>query len=95
MISYLPVLLRQRATAAWAVLMLATVISWSLGTHHGPALHDPRFAATGVIVIAFIKVHLVGRHFMELREAPRALVLWFDGWVVAVCAVVAGLYLWA
>lgn len=95
MISYLPVLLRQRATAAWAVLMVATAISWSLGTHHGVVLHDARVAATGVITIAFVKVFLVGRHFMELREAPRALVFWFNGWVVAVCAVVVGLYLWS
>jgi hypothetical protein len=95
MITYLPVLLRQRSTAAWAVLMLATVISWALGTRHGLVVHDARFAAIGVLTIAFAKVYLVGRHFMELREAPRSLVLSFNGLVASTFAIVVGLYLWA
>jgi hypothetical protein len=43
-----------------------------------------------VISIAGAKIHLVGRHFMELRYAPRALRLAFDTWIVAVSALIIG-----
>lgn len=82
----------QRAIAVWAVLVAATTVSWLLGAH------DPvnRTASTvAVIVIAFIKVHLVGIHFMSLDRAPRSLRIIFDTWVVTVCAILVGLYLCA
>jgi hypothetical protein len=46
-----------------------------------------------VLVIAFAKTWAVGRWFMELRFAPRALRLAFDGWVVVAGATVVALYL--
>jgi heme/copper-type cytochrome/quinol oxidase subunit 4 len=82
----------RRAVAVWAVLVTATMASWLLGAH------DPvgRTASTvAVIVIAFVKVRLVGVHFMCLDRAPRPLRLTFDTWVVGAGAMVVGLYLWA
>ncbi|MFJ9588953.1 cytochrome C oxidase subunit IV family protein [Streptomyces acidicola] len=90
----MPTLAEQPARTAptglvWAVLVTATAISWYLGDGHGAR----RAATVLVLVVAFGKVYLVGRYFMELREAPRALLLLFTGWTVAVCAVLVGMYL--
>lgn len=64
----------------WAVLIVATVASWILGAEEGVA---PNSAVTlAVLAIAFLKVRLVGLHFMELREAPIALRAIFELWVV-------------
>ena len=67
----LRMLLRDRISAVWILLMGATVLSWRLGLGHGI---DSRVAASAVvIVVAFVKVYLVGRYFMEIRNAPVAL----------------------
>jgi hypothetical protein len=46
-----------------------------------------------VLLIAFAKVDLVGRYFMELRAAPLLLRFVFDAWVAATFVVVLALYL--
>ncbi|MEV6041424.1 cytochrome C oxidase subunit IV family protein [Nonomuraea sp. NPDC052116] len=73
---------KNRAVVAWLVLMGATAVSWYLGDGHGAR----RFATVVVLAVAFAKVYLVGRYFMELGQAPRALRLLFGGWTVMVCA---------
>lgn len=85
--------LRGTVAYVWALLIAATTVSWVLGAHHGVLVDSRRAATVGVLVIAFAKVHFVGAHFMELRHAPRALYWTFNGWVVAVCAIITGLYL--
>jgi len=74
---------------AWIALMGATALSWYLGDGHGPA----RLATVGVLVVAFVKVHLVGRYFMELKDAPRILYGVFAAWNIVVCSVLITLYL--
>jgi uncharacterized membrane protein len=86
-------ILRRPGTLVWAVLMLATVLSWTLGTRHDVFGAGTRVATIGVLVLAFVKVRLIGTHFMELHQAPRALARAFDGWVVVVCVMIIGLYL--
>jgi hypothetical protein len=46
-----------------------------------------------IVTIAGAKLHLVGMHFVELRHAPLALKLIFDGWIVAVWGLIIGLTL--
>jgi hypothetical protein len=88
----LTTLLRDRISVVWLVLVLATLASWILGVGHGlPAGYN----AVAIIVIAFAKVHFVGRYFMELRHAPVALTAVFGAWNVAVAALLIGLYLFA
>jgi hypothetical protein len=84
-------MLRHRTTAIWMVLVLATCGTWLLGaeTRQSPSA----FATTILMLIAFIKVRLVGLEFMELRSAPLALRLMFESYVVVVFSVVIGLYL--
>lgn len=86
---------RQPVTAVWGLLMVATALSWMVGTDHDIIVDSTEFATVTVLIIAFAKVQLIGLHFMELRDAPRALTAVFGTWVVAVCAVVSGIYLWA
>lgn len=75
--------------AVWLVLMLATLVSWYLGDGHGAT----KFAAVAVIVTAFVKVSLIGDHFMELRTAPPQLRWAFMGWCVLVPSILCGIYL--
>ena len=73
----------------WGVLILATLLSWYLGDGHGATT----FAAVAGIVTAFLKVALIGDHFMELRGAPPQLRWLFMAWCVVVPAVLCGIYL--
>jgi hypothetical protein len=46
-----------------------------------------------VLIVAFVRVRIVGLYFMEIRRAPLALRVSFDAWCVVVCAGVVGIYL--
>lgn len=84
-------LLKDRVTAVWLALVAATLVSVWLGTDHG--FDDPEVAGAAVLVVAFVKVRFVGMWFMELRRAPVALRLLFEGYVLVVLGVVLGFYL--
>jgi hypothetical protein len=86
-------LLRTPATAIWMVLIVATMTSLALGTEHGINSHT--LASTAILLIAFIKVRLVGLYFMELREAPTVLRGLFEAYCVIVCTLVTAVFLWA
>jgi hypothetical protein len=76
-------------TIVWAVLMVATLVSWYLGDGHGAT----KFAAVMVIVTGFVKVAMIGDHFMELRNAPPQLRWPFLGWCIVVPGILCGIYL--
>ncbi|WP_372788107.1 cytochrome C oxidase subunit IV family protein [Paraconexibacter sp.] len=84
-------LLRSRQSLVWAVLVLATIASLYLGTDHG--LDDRDAGAAVLLGVAFVKVHLVGRHFMELHSAARWLRRVFDLYVGVVGLGLIGLVL--
>ncbi len=86
-------LLRNRTTVMWAVLISATLLSWWLGTGHG--FSSAELASVAVLIVAFIKIRIVGLYFMELREAPTVLRGLFEGYCLLVCAVVIGMFLFA
>jgi hypothetical protein len=44
------------------------------------------------MVVAFVKLRLVGLDFMELRHAPLALRLVFEAYTVILASVLLGLY---
>jgi len=74
----------------WTVLMAATCAStWWLskdGFSH-------RVAAVAIFLIAAFKIRLVLLHFMELRTAPIAWRLYFEGWTLLSTAAILGIYL--
>lgn len=84
---------RTTLLAVWGVLVAATGASWFIGADHG--LGTGELAALGIIAVAFAKVWLVGRHFMELRTAPVVLQRLFDGYIVVVATALAVVYLTA
>ena len=81
---------RARSTVVWIVLVVATVVSWAVGSEHatGSAI------ALVVLGVAAVKVRLVGLDFMELRRAPLILRGVFEAYCVVLWGVLAGMYIW-
>ncbi len=84
-------LLRTRITLVWFLLVAATALSFGMG--HGIGIADRRLAGVAILIIAFVKVRFVIREFMEIRNAPLPLRLAGDGWVIAITAILIGLFL--
>jgi hypothetical protein len=84
-------LARSAVTPVWVLLMIATAASWSLATDHGIGIH--KAVTVAVLVVAFVKVALIGMYFMELRHAPPWLRNIFHVWYFAVSSVVVAIYL--
>ena len=78
-------LLRTGTSAVWLLLTVATLLSWSLGTHHGLAI--------AILVIAFVKIRFVGLYFMELRGAPPVLRAVFELYCAALLLTLSAMYL--
>ncbi|GAY22200.1 hypothetical protein SFOMI_2755 [Sphingobium fuliginis] len=83
----MPELLRTRATALWLLLIALTVLSLEFFQKLGFG-GDHRLGAAIVIVVAFIKVRIVGLEYMELRNAPLPLRLFFELWVAVILATI-------
>jgi len=81
-----------RTTAVWIVLMTATCATWWLGTGHA-GHRGANWEVLSLILVAWVKIHLVGYEFMELRGAPLALRAAFSVWTAAVGTVTAVLAL--
>lgn len=79
------------ANLVWAVLVLATVASYLLGAEH--LIDDQNVVAGLVVGVAFVKVRLVGIHFMELGRAPLPLRLVFEAYCAITFLVLLVLYL--
>lgn len=89
----LATLLRNRISVVWFVLIAGALMSTDLGTSHGISSHQG--ASVIILMVAFIKVFLVGMYFMELREAPNVLRGVFLGYCLLVFSVVTGMFLFA
>lgn len=70
----------RRAAGVWLVLVAATGTSWILATPD----RSSNSAAAVLLVIAFIKVRMIGLHFMGIRQAPAPLRALFEGYVLVV-----------
>lgn len=85
----------KRLFVVWLLLSAITVIY--LLIDHSADKHGvrtaSRVASVGAIVLALIKVRIIMREFMEVREAPRLLCLLTDGLVVVMAVVLLGAYL--
>ena len=84
---------RTPVTPVWLVLVAATAISWWLGADQGLGAGAQQIATVLIMTVAFVKVSLVGMYFMELREAPAAMRLFFGGWCGVVLMLIIVLYL--
>jgi len=70
--------LPRRTTVVWLVLVLVTMVSFWVGTGHVGT--SARATTASVVVAGFVKAFLVGRHFMEVRDAPLTLRAIFGAW---------------
>lgn len=82
-----------RTTAIWLILVLASFLTWWLGTDDYEDRSGDRLAVAAVIVIAFLKAYLIGMEFMEVRGAPAVLRALFTGWVGLFSAAITTIYL--
>jgi len=81
--------LRERVTAVWVVLMLATCAStWMLSKD----AFSPAVAAVGIFLIAGLKIRFVILDFMELREAPVPVRVAFEAWIAVVTLLILGFW---
>jgi Prokaryotic Cytochrome C oxidase subunit IV len=60
-----------------------------------PRVRHHTLASVVILLIAFIKVRLVGLYFMELRGAPTLLRGLFEAYCAIECTVVIGVFLLA
>jgi hypothetical protein len=72
-----------RSSLIWAILVLASLVSWESRFIVGDGAS---FVRSGILLIAFFKVRVVGQEFMDLRHAPALLRNGFDAWALALCA---------
>lgn len=79
--------LRDGVNIAWLVLVSSTLFGWWLGHVVNSAQDNARLAVGGVLIMAFVKIWVVGFEFMELKQAPGWLRYSFDVWVVVMCVV--------
>ena len=71
----------------WLFLLAATLVNWTLMEMGVLGLHvSAKLLGSAILLLAFFKVRLVIRHFMEVAEAPVMLGRIFDGWIVMTCA---------
>ncbi|MBN9735661.1 hypothetical protein PP1_011495 [Pseudonocardia sp. P1] len=82
-----------RQTIVWVILVIATLATALLGLEQ--AADGSTLVGALVLLIAMVKVRLVGMHFMELDRAPVLLRLAFEGYVVVLAGTLMGIYLGA
>lgn len=85
-------LLKSSSTVVWLFLIVATVVSWALGTDHG-GISNLTAASLVILVVAFVKIRFIGLYFMELKDAPIVLRAILEAYCLVVCGVVVGFYL--
>ena len=77
----------------WSLLIAVTITSWVLGSDHGPDGGQRDLVAGVILALTFTKIDLVGRYFMELRDAPPALRRAFDAWAIGTFTICSAFYL--
>jgi Prokaryotic Cytochrome C oxidase subunit IV len=81
-----------RTTVIWVILILASFLTWWLGTNDSRDQLSDRVMIAAVVVIAFLKAYLVGMEFMEVRGAPAVLRGLLTGWVGLLAVAITTLY---
>ncbi len=85
--------LAQRATLVWLLLVGATLFSWAIGGREAAhASGDARWLAGLLVAVAFLKVRLVIRYFMEVSDATAALRWLTDAWCIVVASAILAFY---
>lgn len=84
----------RRIAYVWIALSAVTIVTWLLGhAEQGYGRNATTAVALVVLAIAFGKVYLIIRHFMEVRSGPRWLRVSTDAWIVLLAAAIVATYL--
>ena len=81
-----------RLLVVWVVLALFTLSYLWIDHSLSGSLTPSALVTSSVIVIALIKVRIIFREFMEVRQAPSLLCRLTDAWVVLIAAALLGSY---
>ena len=82
----------KRLLVVWIILASLTLAYlWIDHTANG-SLRSSALITSSVIVIALVKVRIIFREFMEVRNAPVLLCRLTDAWVVIIGAALLGCY---
>ncbi len=82
----------KRLLVVWMMLASLTLVYlWIDHTANG-SLRSSALITSSVIIIALVKVRIIFREFMEVRNAPVLLCRLTDGWVVIIGAALLGCY---
>jgi hypothetical protein len=82
----------KRLLFVWVILAALTLAYLWIDHSAGGLLKSSAVVTSSVIVIALIKVRIIFREFMEVRDAPVLLCRLTDAWVVLVAAVLLTSY---
>jgi hypothetical protein len=86
-------MVEKRLLVVWLALCAITVVSLIMGSLDDRAALQPNAAITSIaIVIAFVKVRIIFREFMEVRHAPALLCRLTDAWVLLTALSLLGAY---
>lgn len=81
-----------RLLVVWLVLAALTVSYLWIDHSADGSLRSDVVVTSSVIVIALIKVRIIFREFMEVRQAPALLCRLTDAWVLLIAAGLFGSY---
>ncbi len=81
-----------RLLVVWLVLAALTVSYLWIDHSADGSLRSNVVVTSSVIVIALIKVRIIFREFMEVRQAPALLCRLTDAWVLLIAAGLFGSY---
>ena len=82
----------KRLLAVWVVLAAFTLSYLWIDHSLSGSLRPSALVTSVVIVIALIKVRIIFREFMEVRQAPVLLCRLTDAWVVLIGAALFSCY---
>ena len=82
----------KRLLFVWVILAALTLAYLWIDHSAGGLLKSSAVVTSSVIVIALVKVRIIFREFMEVRDAPVLLCRLTDAWVVLIAAVLLSSY---
>jgi Prokaryotic Cytochrome C oxidase subunit IV len=82
----------KRLLVVWVVLASLTLSYLWIDRSVGGSLRASAVVTSAVIVIAVIKVRIIFREFMEVRQAPALLCRLTDAWVMLIAVSLLGCY---
>lgn len=82
----------KRLLVVWTILAALTLAYLWIDRSVDGALKSSTVVTSSVIIIALVKVRIIFREFMEVRDAPVLLCRLTDAWVVLIAVVLFGCY---